>query len=185
MLALPPESLSLPLAFSLGLLYGLGPCLLSCLPYLGPVLLSSDGGLRQSWQVLLPLSAGRLTVYAGFGAVSGWWGSRFVAGVAPWTVALTLGLALLLAGLALLLRRRGGCAGRACGGPAAPSRPLLTSGLYLLGVGMALTPCAPLSAILLGAAASASPLGGALLGLAFGLGACLAPGLVYGLGVAY
>jgi thiol:disulfide interchange protein DsbD len=62
---------------------------------------------------------------------------------------------------------------------------LLTSGLYLLGVGMALTPCAPLSAILLGAAASASPLGGALLGLAFGLGACLAPGLVYGLGVAY
>ena len=34
---MPVETIiGLPMALSLGLMYGLGPCLVSCLPYLGP-----------------------------------------------------------------------------------------------------------------------------------------------------
>ncbi|HZX30361.1 MAG TPA: sulfite exporter TauE/SafE family protein [Rhodocyclaceae bacterium] len=206
-----PDGVTLPLALSLGLLYGLGPCLLSCLPALAPVFLHADGGVRRSWRILLPLSAGRLTVYSGFGAISGWWGSRYVAGVAPEGVGLATGLAMLLVGTAILLRRREGCGpcqrrntpadsqplrgplpkAPADGQPSpasagmAASHPVLGWGLYLMGVSMALSPCVPLSGVLIAAAASGDVLGGALLGVSFGLGALVGPSLAYGLGLAY
>lgn len=189
-------AIGLPMALGLGMLYGLGPCLVSCLPYLGPVFLNADEGIRHSWKILLPLSLGRLTVYSGFGAISGWWGSRFVAGVDGWVVNLAIGLAMLLVGLALLSRR---CAGTTCrkarpagdgkvqwrSGPPAASVQIMPFGLYLMGVGMALTPCAPLSAVLISSAATGSAWLGALLGWCFGLGAITAPSLVYGVVVAY
>lgn len=197
-MSLAPDAVSaigLPMALGLGMLYGLGPCLVSCLPYLGPVFLNADQGVRQSWKILLPLSLGRLTVYSGFGAVSGWWGSRFVAGVEGWVVHLAIGLAMLLVGLSLLSRR---CRGSSCKAGAAgeavvawssrkPSvaPQMMPFGLFLMGVGMALTPCAPLSAVLISSAATGSSGLGALLGLCFGLGAITAPSLVYGVVVAY
>lgn len=185
----------LPVALGLGLLYGMGPCLVSCLPYLGPVFLASDGGIRRSWRVLLPLSLGRLTVYGGFGAISGWWGSRFVGGVTDWVIHLVVGLAGVLVGWALFLRRQrpAGCSGS----PMAAEAPLhfqrrattppdhLPFGLYLMGMGLALTPCAPQGVVLASAAASGSPLLGAGFGLLFGAGALLAPAVVYGLAAAY
>lgn len=184
------------MALGLGMLYGLGPCLVSCLPYLGPVFLNADQGVRQSWKIMLPLSLGRLTVYSGFGAVSGWWGSRFVAGVEGWVVHLVIGLAMLVVGLSLLSRR---CRGSSCTAKSdiaesvvtwSSSKPSAATqtmpfGLYLMGVGMALTPCAPLSAVLISSAATGSAGLGALLGLCFGLGAITAPSLVYGVVVAY
>ena len=45
-------TIGLPMALGLGMLYGLGPCLVSCLPYLGPVFLNADQGIRQSWKIL-------------------------------------------------------------------------------------------------------------------------------------
>lgn len=194
MTPLPAETITaigLPMALGLGLLYGLGPCLISCLPYLGPVFLASDGGMRQSWRIMLPLSLGRLTVYGSFGAVSGWWGSRFVDGAADWTTHLVIGLGGLLVGGALLLRRQ---RPRACVAPAGGThllRPLARSpdslpfGLYLMGLGMALTPCAPQGVVLVSAAASGSALSGGTLGLAFGMGAIGGPALIYGTAVAY
>jgi thiol:disulfide interchange protein DsbD len=195
----------LPMAVGLGLVYGLGPCLVSCLPYLGPVFLNSDGGVRASWRVLLPLSLGRLTVYGGFGAISGWWAQRYVAGVDVWVINLVTGMAALLVGLSLLLRRLRGrsCALRSCVGqvgkpsqhrvmvqyPSLPrppiSEPAMPAGLFLMGMGMALTPCAPMSVVFVSAAAAGSPLWGLTLGLGFGIGAIVAPSLVYGLAVAY
>lgn len=183
------------MALGLGMLYGLGPCLVSCLPYLGPVFLNADQGVRKSWKILLPLSLGRLTVYSGFGAISGWWGSRFVAGVEGWVVHLAIGLAMLLVGISLLSRRcrgsscKAGSAGEAVVAWSSRKPPaaaqMMPFGLYLMGVGMALTPCAPLSAVLISSAATGSSGLGALLGLCFGLGAITAPSLVYGVVVAY
>jgi len=197
-LSLAPDAVTaigLPMALGLGMLYGLGPCLVSCLPYLGPVFLNADQGVRQSWKILLPLSLGRLTVYSGFGAISGWWGARFVAGVEGWVVHLAIGLAMLLVGVSLLSRRcrgsscKAGSAGEAVVAWSSRKPPAATQmmpfGLFLMGVGMALTPCAPLSAVLISSAATGSSGLGALLGLCFGLGAITAPSLVYGVVVAY
>lgn len=192
-LLMPPAPVGLPMAFALGFSFGVGPCLIACLPYLGPVFLNSDGGVRRSWRILLPLSLGRLTGYAGFGLASGLAGQVIDDAVADGTVKAVLGGAALLIGAALLWRtwrQRGRCAAPA--GRTAPLRrmdaaaaPLMPGGLYLMGLAMALTPCAPLGVVLVAAAALASPGGGALLGLAFGLGAVVVPSLVYGVGAAW
>jgi sulfite exporter TauE/SafE len=195
-LLMPVETIvGLPMALALGLVYGLGPCLVSCLPYLGPVFLARDFSWRRSWRVVLPLSLGRLAGYSTFGAAAGW-ASHYVkdSTVASPLLHLLVGAAALMVGLALFWRRP------ACAVAAAPAagvqplrrvdfgaepRPLLPGGLFLMGAGMALTPCGPLGVVLFSAAASGHALSGFLLGLSFGLGAIVVPSLVYGLGVAY
>lgn len=189
------------MAFTLGFAFGMGPCLLACLPYLGTVFLNSDGGARQSWRILLPLSLGRLTVYVSFGLVSGWLGQVASERIASGQIRLALGAAALMVGAAMLWRVMAGrcvCTVPATKPavmpllrldkptlPVSPPATLMPGGLYLMGLSMALTPCAPLGVVLVAATALASASGGALLGLAFGLGAVLVPSLVYGLGVAY
>lgn len=189
----PETVVGLPMALALGLAYGLGPCLISCLPYLGPVFLARDFSLRRSWRVVLPLSAGRLVGYGSFGLVAGLAGNVMKDGAAAPTVRLVVGAAALMMGLALLWRRPA-CAGGAGRGSAVPLRRidrveeprlLLPGGLFLMGVGMALTPCAPLGVVLFSAAAGASAVYGLALGMAFGLGAIVVPGIVYGVGAAY
>jgi thiol:disulfide interchange protein DsbD len=183
----------LPMALSLGLMYGLGPCLVSCLPYLGPVFLARDFGLRRSWRVVLPLSLGRLTGYAGFGLVAGLAGHTVKDGAAAPMLRLLVGSAAVMIGLALLWRRPA-CATAAATPSVSPlrrldlgsePRPLLPGGLYLMGLSMAMTPCAPMGVVLFSAAALASAGHGLLLGLAFGLGAIVVPAIVFGVGAAY
>lgn len=185
----------LPMALALGLVYGLGPCLVSCLPYLGPVFLARDFDWRRSWRVVLPLALGRLAGYVGFGALAGGAGHFLKDGLATASLLhLLIGTAALMVGISLFWRRRPLCTAAGPGAPvdlplrrfsAAEPRPLLPGGLFLMGVGMALTPCAPLGIVLFSAAASGAALSGLLLGLCFGLGAIVVPSLVYGLGVAY
>lgn len=197
----PGAHVGLPMAFTLGLTFGMGPCLLACLPWLGTVYLNSDGGIRDSWRVLLPVSLGRLTAYSGFALASGGFGlavsQTASAGHAGEQVGWVLGASALLVGLALLPRLKNTAA--ACSQPVRAGKPqavrfhtrppaprtLMPGGLFLMGLAMALTPCAPLGVVLVAAAALADPLAGAALGLSFGLGAVLVPGLVYGLGAAW
>lgn len=199
---LPPMIVGLPMAFALGLVFGMGPCLLSCLPYLGPVFLGlGDGGMRHSWRVLLPLSLGRLCAYGALGAVSGWFGLQVADQMHAPSVQLSLGCALVMVGGVLWRRAgHGACAvprpavqpirwmpprTRAPSTRATTPASLLPGGLFLMGLGMTLNPCAPLGVVLFSAAASASVADGMGLGLGFGLGAITVPSLIYGVGVAY
>jgi thiol:disulfide interchange protein DsbD len=187
--------IGLPMALSLGLMYGLGPCLVSCLPFLGPVFLARDFVGRRAWQVVLPLALGRIVGYACFGLAAGAAGQYFREGTtASTTVALVVGTAAMMMGVSLLWRDRLACA--AAGASTSPHvlhrlnrvaepRFLLPGGLFLMGIGMALTPCAPLGVVLFSAAATGQASAGGLLGLGFGLGAVAVPSLVYGLGVSY
>ena len=186
-------AVGLPMAWSMGLLYGLGPCLVSCMPFLAPVFLGRDFGMRQSWQVVVPLSLGRLVAYSLLGAAAGAAGSAFGEAVATPLIRFLVGCATVMMGLALLWRQRP-CPSPASNPTGTPlqrldwrstPRPLLPGGLFLMGVSMALTPCAPLGLVLLSAALSASPLTGFGLALAFGLGAIVVPALVFGIGAAY
>ncbi|MCK9529349.1 MAG: sulfite exporter TauE/SafE family protein [Gammaproteobacteria bacterium] len=193
---------SFPMAAVLGLVFGMGACTLACLPYLGPVFLASDGGVRRSWRILLPFSLGRLGGYAALATAAGALGEYLGGQIAEAAqVRALIGVAAILIGLALWQRRtgaptcHGGAAGRNDERPLqrvesaatlpGRGRPLLPGGLLLLGAGMTLTPCAPLGTVLFSAAVSASPWHGLLLGLGFGLGAIFIPSLVYGIGAAW
>jgi thiol:disulfide interchange protein DsbD len=182
-----------PMAAALGLTYGMGPCLISCLPFLGPVFLFNEGGIKRSWRIILPLSLGRLTVYTGLAATVGWGGHYAKGAVANTGLSLVIGSAALMMGLALLFGKRAGKCAQAPG-KASPlmrmqkmgaPKALMPGGLFLMGVGMAMSPCAPLGLVLFSASASGSAAEGGMLGLSFGLGAVLVPALAYGIGMAY
>lgn len=190
---------SAPMAAALGFAYGMGPCLISCAPFLGPVFLASDGGIKKSWKIILPLSLGRLTAYATFGLSVGMAGHYVKGSISTDSVRIVVGCAVLMMGLALLLRKNSShppCRGRngsgANGvsvlqrmGKHASPKTLLPGGLFLMGVGMTLSPCAPLGVVLFSASLSGSAGGGLLLGLSFGLGAIVVPALFFGIGMAY
>lgn len=184
--------ITLPMALALGLVFGFSACTISCLPYLGPVFLASDGGIRQSWRTVLPFSLGRLFSYAGLGLLAGLAGQYLGNGIGD--VRWLLGVAAIMVGLALLLRRPSHTACATAAPAEQPLRPmtpgrapraLMPGGLFLLGAGMALTPCAPLGTVLFSAAVTASAGHGLALGLSFGLGAIALPALIFGIGVAY
>jgi thiol:disulfide interchange protein DsbD len=190
---------SAPMAAALGFAYGMGPCLLSCAPFLGPIFLASDGGIKTSWKIILPLSLGRLTAYCSFGFVVGMFGYYVKGTQVTEAVRLVVGSAVLMMGLALLLgQSKQVCAASVAQASTASritvlrravkgERPqtLLPGGLFLMGIGMTLSACAPLGIVLFSAAMSGSAWNGLLLAFSFGLGAIVIPALFFGVGMAY
>jgi sulfite exporter TauE/SafE len=202
MIPIEQTLVSFPMALALGLVFGMGACTIACLPYLGPVFLASGGGVRHSWRILLPFSIGRLSGYAGMATMAGVVGYYLEGAITDEVeVRAVVGCATILIGIALWLRgpKVSACSTKnssqvaavpleQIGTKASPDnvpRPLLPGGLFLLGVGMTLTPCAPLGAVLFSAATVASPWHGLMLGLGFGVGAIIIPSLLYGVGAAY
>lgn len=198
MIPIEPVSLSFGAALLLGLSFGVGPCNVACLPYLGPVFTANDRGIRGAWRTLLPFSLGRISGYVLLSGAAGWaglWVEDLVTG--PW-VRWLLGGATILVALSVLRRRRGnGCESgcqtsqsvtfeRGSGlGKNRMNHSSLPGSLYLMGLGMALNPCAPLTTLILAAATSASLLTGASLGAGFAMGAVLLPTLIFAFGVAH
>lgn len=201
MMPLEPVVLSFSAALLLGLGYGSGPCAIACLPFLGPVFTATGGGRREIRHTLLPFSLGRLSGYALLGGAAGGLGllvEDWLAG--PWARWL-LGAATLLVALSILRARRkqGRCAADRPPGPVAVALPTtgrhgsrasangrsLQGGLYLVGLGLALNPCAPLTTVMLASASSASIITGLTLGSGFALGAVLFPSLILAFGAAH
>jgi len=198
MMPLEPVTLSFSAALLLGLSFGAGPCNIACLPYLGPVFMSSDQGIRDSWRTLLPFSAGRMTGYGLLGGAAGWaglWVQDWVNG--PW-VHWVLGGATILVALSLFWRWRRRPQTRnhhanqtteekmsisVSLGPRPPA--LLPGGLFMMGMGMALNPCAPLTIVVMAAATTASAAAGISLGLGSGVGAVIVPTFIFAFGVAH
>lgn len=220
------------MAAALGFAYGMGPCLISCAPFLGPVFLASDGGIKKSWKIILPLSLGRLTAYSTFGFVVGMAGYYIKGAQASDAVRMVVGAAVLMMGVALLLRKpnqqcaaisildpspfqlpldrgrvepaprmtRGVWEGFVAKGQAKikstahvlqridkrdSAQTLMPGGLFLMGIGMTLSACAPLGIVLFSAAMSGSAWNGLLLAFSFGMGAIVIPALFFGIGMAY
>ncbi|MES9990382.1 MAG: sulfite exporter TauE/SafE family protein [Candidatus Thiodiazotropha sp.] len=198
MIPIEPVSLSFGAALLLGLSFGAGPCNIACLPYLGPVFTCSDQGIGDAWRTLVPFSLGRVSGYTLLAAAAGWmglWVEDLVAG--PW-VRWLLGGATIAVALSILLRRRHGECSSTCQTSqvveltknrvptiGTMQRSSLPGGLYLMGLGMALNPCAPLTTLILAAATSASIITGASLGAGFALGAVFLPTLIFAFGVAH
>ena len=194
MLEIAPTTITFSLAMGMGLVFGLGPCNISCLPYLGPVFLARDGGLRNSWRTIVPFSLGRLSGYTLLGLFAGLTGQIVDDRLdTPW-VPMILGGATILVGLSLLFSTK---PMNGCSSASATNRwfgkfrfginikRFLPDGLFFMGFGMALNPCAPLGKVMLAASATTSAVAGSSLGLGFGLGAILVPAVVFGVGMAY
>ncbi len=179
--------LNLPTVFIIGLVFGIGPCTITCLPYLGPVFLSKSGGIKDSWKIILPFSMGRMSSYSALGGLSGYAGASIDRVIHTPMVAWILGGATISVGLLIFLRsyRNKLACGSHLNSQQLQDNHFLPSGLFFMGVGMAATPCAPLATIMLTAAATASSVSGLLLGISFGIGAVLVPALVFGFGMAY
>jgi cytochrome c biogenesis protein CcdA len=186
-------TLSFGAALLMGLIFGAGPCSVTCLPYLGPVFLSREAGRWHSFTVILPFSLGRLGGYSALGAVAGYAGYSATNWFKEGPAGVVLGIATVILGILLLRRARGGkrCGNRAEAEQVVPfpakreRQTLMPFSLFTLGLGMALNPCVPLGTVLTVAAAGADPWLGARLGLAFGLGAVVVPAAVFGLLVAH
>lgn len=177
---------SLPTVFVLGLVFGVGPCTVTCLPFLGPVFLAGEGSLAQSWKIVMPFSMGRLSSYAALGALSGMAGASVDRIIHMPGVTWAWGGATIAVGLLVFwqsFQHRKACGGGVC--RPLNDHPWLPSGLFFMGVGMAATPCAPLATVMLTSAATGSLATGLQLGLSFGIGAVIAPALVFGIGMAY
>lgn len=192
-------------ALLMGLAFGAGPCNITCLPYLGPIFLGQqNNSLRSSWKTIVPFSLGRLTGYMMLGAVAGSFGLAATSWIEDGIAGRILGVATILAGILLLkgkLFRSRQCSVKQSKQAGSESPVVFSgkgkavnkpkSGIYLslslfgMGTGMALNPCVPLITVLTVAAAMATPVDGARLGLAFGLGAVIIPTLFFGLAVAY
>lgn len=185
--------LTLPMAMLLGLVFGMGSCTIACLPYLGPVFIAAQGGVRQSWRIILPFSLGRLGSYTTLATIAGLSGQFLGNGAAGRELRWLMGAAAILVGVTLLLRHpsAGGCTRRdkdsplRCGVRSLSAGTMMPGGLFLLGAGMALSPCAPLGSVLFSAAVCASAWYGLWLGLGFGLGAIVIPTIFYGIGFAW
>jgi uncharacterized protein len=200
MMPLEPVVLSAGAALLLGLGYGAGPCSIACLPILGPVFTATEGGVRDAWRTLLPFSLGRLTGYALLGGLAGGLGLLVEDWLAaPW-VRWLLAAATLLVALSLLFRRKSAACDSSCNAhhptllmPTTSnsqrgnttSNKLLPGSLFLLGMGLALNPCAPLTTLVLASATSASIVTGVTLGSGFALGAILVPSLIFAFGLAH
>jgi thiol:disulfide interchange protein DsbD len=185
--------LTLPMAMLLGLVFGMGSCTIACLPYLGPVFIAAEGGVRQSWRIILPFSLGRLGSYVSLATIAGLSGQFLGDGAAGRELRWLMGAAAILLGVTMLVRRPGGagCTRRdkdtalRRGVRSLSAGAMMPGGLFLLGAGMALSPCAPLCSVLFSAAACASAWHGLWLGLGFGLGAIVIPTIFYGIGFAW
>ncbi|MCU7940088.1 MAG: sulfite exporter TauE/SafE family protein [gamma proteobacterium symbiont of Bathyaustriella thionipta] len=200
---------SLTLGFSaamiMGLAFGAGPCNITCLPYLGPVFLGQEkNNMRTSWKTIIPFSLGRLTGYTLLGTIAGSFGLAATTWIEEGIAAQVLGVATILAGLYLLFGtlKKKSCASHHAShqnqvtpvnfvkpdndiNKSDKSTLYLTGSLFTMGTGMALNPCIPLVTILTVAATMATPVDGARLGVAFGLGAVVVPTLFFGFAVAY
>lgn len=188
-------------AFLIGLSFGSGPCNLSCLPYLGPVLLG-PGAQRPFIRVVLPFMTGRLVGYFSMGVSAALLGSVIKGylshpSVPIFAAVITLWLAFNMWRQATTTQ----CAStyvtnenltKAVVSPtsniiASDEKPRIDKNawqLAMLGFSLALNPCIPLLGLLAVAAQSADPIWGGMIALSFGLGAIVIPSLLVRYGVA-
>ncbi|WP_246077892.1 sulfite exporter TauE/SafE family protein [Neptunomonas concharum] len=198
-------------AFLIGLSFGSGPCNLTCLPYLGPVLLGPSSE-RALGTVVLPFMSGRLTGYILIGMSAALLGAFIESYLKHPALPIVVGsITLWLAFRMLFKHETTNCAitpketfATANTSAAkttlyhsrtnntdlliATDRPALAqkhpTQLFLLGASLAANPCIPLMTLLAAAAQNGDPLFGGLLALAFGMGAVLIPSLLVQFGVA-
>jgi thiol:disulfide interchange protein DsbD len=176
-------------AFLIGLIYGWTSCTLVCLPFISLYIVGSEKGTLRGFKTTMMFNLGRLITYALLGFAAGLLGSFFLRGLDYRLFGTILfSLFIILIGLRIIWRKKGesNCSA---------NNPLhrIRNGIpnnwglkpFLLGLFIALVPCAGLIAVLSLSAFSLSPITGVLAAVIFGVGSSLSPLLVVGAGAGW
>lgn len=158
--------------FLVALSYGATACMFSCMPLLSPILLANDATRSQSLRVLLPITAGRITGYTLL-SLAAFAGSFYLRQLLrdPSLMGYLLGSTTLFLAFRLWITQR-----RSQGCCSDTSRQNGTGGfipLFLSGVFLSLSLCAPVATMMTLSASASSPGMALAYGIVFGLGATL------------
>jgi len=158
--------------FFLGFITGSTICSLSCLPYLGPYLLSTGRGFRDGLLAASPFMLGKVCAYTAMSGFVAWLGTaldpedaRLFRMLGAWCM--------VVAGLALPLFGRKNC----CRTNRRVERGTL---LYLIGLTTSFSPCLPLAGLFALAAQTGSVKTGLLYGLLYSTGLVIIPTVLTG-----
>ncbi len=157
-------------AISLGFLYGIGPCTISCAPLVVPLIMSTAKNTKNGIWLSLVFSFGRVLSYMLLGALTGLLGYVLTQLVSK----KILGIFLIIIGILLFFKIQNKCILK--------SKIKITSFSLAIGTGFVygLAPCQPLIALLGLTAASGSAITGLLMGIAFGIGTIISPIIILG-----
>jgi cytochrome c biogenesis protein CcdA len=175
------EYVSLFSLFLIGLSSGATACMFSCMPFLAPLLITESKSLKQSSQVVLPFSLGRIfsyTLIAMIASNSSLWVKSILNNEILFQV--ILGTLTMLMGIFLLVRTiRNGS--KSCStSPSYHAQNVKgTLGIFGLGILVSLNPCAPIVTLIALSANTAVMATAAGYGVSFGLGAVLVPFVFY------
>ncbi|MBC8318224.1 MAG: sulfite exporter TauE/SafE family protein [Desulfobulbaceae bacterium] len=152
--------------FILGVTYGTTICSMTCLPYLGPFILTTGSGFQDGLKGAFSFGTGKIIMYALFGGLAAFVGEVFNPGPEMQKI---MGFSLIGVALIMPFINRLSCR-ETCKGGTKNRLPLL-----FLGMATSLVPCPPVAAVFLLAAGQDSIVTGMGFGLFFGLGLTLSP----------
>jgi thiol:disulfide interchange protein DsbD len=157
-------------ALSLGILYGIGPCTISCAPLIVPLIMATAKDKKQGIWFSLVFGFGRIASYVALGFFAGLLGYALTGIVSKKII----GLFIIILGIALLFKINNKCIFK--------SKFKIKSSImsFLAGLIYGFGPCPPLIALLTLVIAKGSAITGALMALVFGIGTILSPIIILG-----
>ncbi len=158
---------------AMGFFYGITLCSFSCLPIIAPYIFGTQTGFRSGFDVTAVFIGARILTYSTLGAIAGWLGQVLLDQIESGILFPVAGALVLIIGITVIFKRRPAC--RKPSPIMKGSRKTAVLHMAVLGVATSLMPCMPLTAVLLMAATSQSPITGAVLAFTFGMGAAASP----------
>lgn len=168
--------------FLVGLSYGMTACMMSCMPFLTPLLVKNSGSMQESMSVMIPFSLGRIFTYTVI-AVIATAGAGTVKMLLQDNQAVNylLGLLTIVIGMYMLANtlwgKKKNCSFHK---PVEKNSKITHLGFFSIGAFVSINLCVPVVTLVSLAANSTSYMHSVGLGLSFGLGAVLFSFLFYG-----
>jgi len=167
--------------FIIGLSYGATACMFSCMPFLSPLLINNSNNTKESLNIILPFSLGRIFSYTIIAVIA------YISSMSLKQIlnnnelsSMILGLSTIAMGVYLFyktFKKNVSCGSHAT----LVKKPNLNKvGFFTIGATMSINPCAPIMALVGVAVNSGSIYESIALGLSFGFGAVLFSILFYG-----
>lgn len=174
------EGLAYTSLFLIGLSYGATACMLSCMPFLSPILLANSRSVTHAMLVVLPFSIGRVVSYmlmAMLASVSMLQVKSIIDN--PAISQVILGSATMIIAIVMFYRSYQDMPSNCSSSKPGSSKTSIV-GYFTMGLAISLNPCAPILTLITAAANSSSINNAMFMGLSFGLGAISATILFYG-----
>lgn len=162
--------------FLVGLSYGASACLLSCMPFLSPIILANSSK-SESMRVMIPFSFGRITTYMMIALVS-FLSAAMVKSLLAEEIALERVFGSFVIAIAFFMLVQSFRAKSCC--TTKSMNPTKGWGFFGLGMLISLNPCLPVVSLISVSSTVDAPIYALLFGLFFGLGATLMQFLLFG-----